>query len=710
MRPQIRGTGRLGSRRSNWQSAIVTLLSYVFNVERSIIFDRFAAERAKTRARIAVGVMSSVLIAAVLAAWGIVEQRRAADQKAERHLVEAIGLMERGAHELFPETGLALAHLSRANRLPIANEYLLNQLMQRSWIVPVRKRSATDKDMQAFMAKNAMERIAVPKDFPLVYRLGYGELTAYHRVLAAKDGIGQEAWRVGEKSADGFWGMSGTVSPSGCSLIMLRSPRNGHPQYEIISFNPFTGQRMWGRDVSHPVRFCGFSGDGSRVAVLSPLGAVRILNALTGESEFEPFDAGSDVLDASFADDDNGLLLVGKKDVLECNLVKNMVEFPFRPTGYPIVAHSLSADGKTITLEMSTGGTFGFADTYDCRTFERLRRIDLTNAVVRTVAKAEGAASGEGRFRAKVAGREMRNSVRIFDMLSRAASGRLLQFPSEVKNISFMQLGGKEYLLVLGGATMSATIKNTAFYAVVEPGTGRIVRLRQGLPNQLDTVLPLGGNSMLFSGQNSDECRIAVLPCSPDGIDRLGLSAICRLLGGMELDDMDMPVAGIVTLDEITAPGVLARFIEFCRRSAEERTISFVSDMPFRQLLNEETGGDGRKSMNIDREMRDVVLSVVPGHPLAWEDGWIGDLRRIYHANYAYAHKDLTPHRVVMALAGMGAAEWRDALADDPQVRYYADMITKHMLKRHPSDVLIKESRTSYENIFSDETQESKQE
>ncbi len=695
MRPQMRGTGRLGSRRSNWQSAIVTLLSYVFNVERSIIFDRFAAERAKTRARIAVGVMSGVLLAAVLAAWGIVEQRRAADQKAERHLVEAIGLMERGAHELFPETGLALAHLSRANRLPLANEYLLNQLMQRSWIVPVRKRPATDKDMQTFMAKNTMERIAAPKEFPLVYRLGNGELTAYHRVIAAEDGTGQEAWRVGEKSADGFWGMSGTVSPSGRSLIVLRLPRNGHPQYEIVSFNPFTGQRMWGRDVSHPVRFCGFSGDGNRVAVLSPLGAVRILNALTGEPEFEPFDAGSDVLDASFANDDNGLVLVGKKNVLECNLVKNMVEFPFRPTGYPIVAHSLSADGKTVTLEMNTGGTFGFADTYDLRTFKRLRRVDLTNVVAKASAnaKSEEATSGDGRFRAKVAESGMRNAVRLSDTFPRGKSrSRLLQFPSEVKNISFMQFGEKECLLVLGGAVLSATINDAAFYAMVDTETGRLVRLRQGLSGQLDMSFRLEEDLLLLAGQSNTEFLLTFLPALDEHVGQ-GAGAVCRLLGGLELDDADMPIARIATLDEVTAQGVFERFCDFCRQDAASRTISFVSDAPFQRFLEM---GEG------DRKWCETVLSVVPGHPAAWADGWIGDLRSIYCANYAYAHKNLTPHRVDMALAGMGAAEWRDALADDPQVRYYADMITKYMLKRHPSNAQVKEIRTSYENIFDD--------
>lgn len=691
MRPQMQLTGKKGGRRSNWQSAIVTLLSYVFNVERSIIFDRFAAERAKTRARIAVGVMSGVLLAAVLAAWGIVEQRRAADREAERHLVEAIGLMERGKHELFSETGLALAHLSRANRLPLANEYLINQMMQRSWIVPVRKRQVTSNDMQAFMAKNTTERIVCPKDFPFAYGLGNGELTACHRESAAKGGIGQEAWRVGEKSADGFWGMSGTVSPSGRSLIVLRLPRNGHPQYEIVSFNPFTGQRMWGRDVPHPVRFCGFSGDGNRLAVLSPLGAVRILNALTGESEFEPFDAGPDTLDVSFANDDNGLVLVGKKSVLECNLVKNMVEFPFKPTGYPIVSHALSDDGKTITLEMNTGGTFGFADTYDCRTFKRLRRVDLTNAVVRTIAKAEAASSGSGRFRAHVAdSRMMRNAVRLFDRRSSSATGRLLQFSNEVKSLSFVKLGEKEFLLVLGSAYLSVTIKNTAFYAVVDPETGRTVRLRQSLPNQLDTAFPLGGGAMLMFGQNNDECRLAVLPVLAEKSGSAALESVCGLLGGIRLDDSDMPIAEISTLDNVEVPGTWGRFIDYARTAATNRMVSFVSEIPFRLLL----AGEFEK----DNEWRDMVLSVVPGHPLAWEDGWIGDLRRIYRENYAYAHKELSPYKVDMALARMGAVEWRDALADDPQVRYYADMITKYMLKRHPADERVKEARAFFDN------------
>lgn len=701
MRPQTLPSGKSGGKKANWQSAIVTLLSYVFNVERSIIFDRFAAERAKTRARIAIGLMAGGLIAAVLAAWGIVEQRRAADREAERHLVEAIGLMNQDSHGVFPDTGLALAHLSRASRLPLANEYLVNQLMQRSWIVPARKRPVADKDIQAVMAKNTMERIVCPDDFPFVYSLGNGELTACHREATAKNGIRQEAWRVGEKSADGFWGMSGMVSPLGRTLLVLRLPRNGHPQYEIVAFNPFTGQRMWGRDVPHPVHFCGFSGDGNRVALRSSLGVVRILNALTGEAEFEPFNAGSDVLDVSFTNDDSGLVIVCKKHVIECSFVKSMVEFPFRPTGYPIVAQTLSADGKSITLEMNTGGTFGFADTYDCRTFERLGRVDLTNVVVRTAAKAKESTSGDGRFRANVAdGRLMKNAVRLFDSRSSSAMGRLLQFPNEVKNLSFIKLGRKEYLLVLGGAYLSVTIKDTAFYAVVDPETGRTVRLRQGLPNQLDTAFPLGGGAMMMFGQNNNECRLAILPCAVDHFEQRDVEAVCRLLGGIELYGADMPVARIATLDQITASGTLRRFVEFCKCSAERRAISFASEMPFSLVLNEETDDDGKKSVNLDSEMRNEVLSVIPGHPLAWEDGWIGDLQRIYRENYAYAHKELSPYKVDMTLAGMGTVEWRDALAEDPQVCYYADRITKYMVKRHPREELVKKARATSEDMF----------
>ena len=218
------------------------------------------------------------------------------------------------------------------------------------------------------MAKMTAERIKCPKDFPLVYHLGDGLLTAYARDASSKDGRGREIWHVGENSADGFWVADGAVSPVGRTLVAQRMPRNGHPGFELVAFNPFTGQRMWSRDIPHQASLCGFSHDGNRIALLSPLGTVRVLNALTGDSEFEAYDAGTDALDVSFADDDNGLMIVCKEHVLECNLVKNIGDFPFKPTGYPIVSHALSEDGKSITLEIKTGGTFGFADTYDVRT------------------------------------------------------------------------------------------------------------------------------------------------------------------------------------------------------------------------------------------------------------------------------------------------------------------------------------------------------
>ncbi|MBQ3096576.1 MAG: TIR domain-containing protein [Kiritimatiellae bacterium] len=691
MRQQIQQTRKLGGRRSNWQSAIVTLLSYVFNVERSIIFDRFAAERAKTRAKVAIGVMAGVLIAAVLAAWGIVEQRRAADQKAERHLVEAIGIMERGAHEVFPETGLALAHLSRASRLPLANEYLMNQLMQRSWIVPVRKRPVTEKDMQSLIAKKTMERIIAPKDFPFVYRLGNGVLTAYHRIAAAKDGIGQEAWHVGEDSGDGFWGTDGIVSPIGQTLVVQRMPRDGHPNFELVAFNPFTGERMWSRDLACQAWLRDFSRDGNRLALLSPLGTVRVLNALTGESEFEAYDAGADAIDVSFNDDGNGLLIGCRGYVLECNLVKNMVEFPFKPTGYPIVAHSLSDDGKSITLEMNTGGTFGFADTYDCRTFERLARVDLTNAVVRTVPKAKETASSSGRFHVKVADKMAPNVVTLNDEHSKSSAGRRLRFPNEVKHLSFMRLGEKEYLLVLGGAGL-ATIKNTAFYAVVEPGTGRTICLRQGLPNQLDTVFPLGNNTMLISGINNNECRFAVLPLLEGMSAHAGFEEICHLLSGMELDEMDMPSSSVATLNDISTDGIWRRFVDYVGKDAVDRAISFISDMPFRRILD----GDSQK----DDDWRRTVLSAIPMQPMAWEDGWIGDLRRIVQANYAYRHPGLSRTKVEMHFARLDRDEREEALQSDPQARYYADKVTKLMLDCHPDTELPKKARAVFDNLF----------
>lgn len=694
MRPQATQATKRGGKRDCWQSAIVTLLSYVFNVERSVIFDRFAAERAKMRARIAVGAMAGLLAAGLLTAWGVVEKRHAADKEAERHLVEAIATMERGAHEVFPETGLALAHLACAGRLWSAREYLLNQLVQRSWIVPARKRGVADADRAAGMAKQTMDRIRCPKDFPLTYRLGKGLLSAYARTAASKDGRGQEVWHIGENSADGFWAADGIVSADGRTLVVQRMPRNGHPDFELVAFNPFTGRQLWSRNIPCQTKLCGFCHDGNRFVVLSPLGTVRVLNALTGESEFEAYDAGADALDVSFADNDNGLVIVCKGYALECNFVKNIGEFAFKPTNYPIVSHELSKDGKAITLEMSTGGGFGFADTYDVRTFERLARVDLTNAVVRTVPKAKAATSRDGRYHVKVADRMTPNAVRLSGCHGKSSAGRLLHFPSEVMNLSFVRFGAKEYLLVLGAARLSATIKNTAFYAIIEPDTGRTILMRQGLPNQIDTAFPLGDNTLLLSGINNPECRLAVLPFMSHPTGACGFEAICRLLGGQSLDENDMQFVFSTTIAETKADGIWARFVDFAGRDASERTISFVSDMPFQRILD----GDSEK----DEEWRQTVLSVLPDHPMAWADGWIGDLRRLYRENYAYAHKDLSPHRVEMALARLGAEEWREALADDAQVHYYAEMITRHMLERHPSDERIKEIRTRYSSIFDD--------
>ncbi len=691
MRPQPGGGG---GKRGNWQSAIVTLLSYVFNVERSIIFDRFAAERAKTRARIAVGVMSGVLLAAVMSAWGIVEQRRAADQKAERHLVEAIRHLERPKEDgTFLDTGLGLAHLAQAARLPAAHDYLLNQLMQRSWIVPVKERAETPGEQGAFLA-NAVDisaRISCPADFPLAYRIGEGVLSAHERVAASKDGLGKEVWHIGERTADGFWSIDGKVSPTGRSLVMVQSPGIGRPHVDIVAFNPFTGQRLWSRRTEPNVRLCAFSGDGNRLALLSPLGSVSILDAMTGEYEFETYEAGECAADISFAPDDNGILIrTVRGRVVECRLVKNLVEFSFRPTGYPIVAHALSQDGRRITFSMSTGGRFGVADTYDTRTFERLSRVDLTNAVARPVPRdATDAKSMTGRFRATSA-KNAPNSVTISDNASKSGSGRLMKFPNRVKRLLFAEAGGQEYLLVLGGS-MVASAGNAEFYAIVEPETGRIVRMRTGLPEQLDTAFVLGGD-IVFSGVTSAECRLTVLPASRAQSDKIGFEAICSLLSGMVLDDAGVPSHKMLVAGDVEASGIWRRFMDFVESEAGERKISFVSEIPFSRLF------DNTSDMNV--EWRKSILSVIPGELTATECGWWGDLQRIAQKNYAYRHPDLSRTQVEMHFARLDRDEKDEALQNDPQVRYYADKITKLMLDRHPDAEPAKNLRRTFDNLF----------
>ena len=702
--PDMRSRMGTGKSRKNWHSAMVTLLSYVFNVERSIIFDRFAAERAKTRARIVVGVALGALIATALVTWGIVERKLAADQKAERHLVEAIRHLEQ-ANEggLFTDTGLGLAYLAQAARLPAAHDYLLNQLMQRSWIVPIKMRTANEKERSAFLAKKLDElmgfslssssrRITAPSDFPLVFEVGEGVLTASERTLASKDGRGKEIWRIGEQSAYGFSSLGGKVSPTGRVLVMHHLPSIGHPGHDLVAFNPFTGQRIWSRKSEPNVNICSFSADGNRMALLSTQGRISVLNALTGEREFETYDAGMDAMAVSFADDDNGIqIMMQKNKILECRFVKNLVEFAFKPTGYPIVAHSLSPDGSCITLSMNTGGTCGFADTYDCRTFERLERVDLTNVVARVLQRdAKDVKSCSGRFHA-VSSREAPTSVKLFDSKSKSVEGRIVRFPDYVNRLSFVELDGQELLMVLGGP-MNGSIKNAAFYAIVVPETGRIIRMRTGLPESLGVVFAVGSNAIILSGASGTECRLTVLPSSSVRIDHEGFKAICNLLSGMVIDELDVPLHHVAATEQLDVAGALGRFVRFAECRAEDRTVSFVSDIPFRRILD--------NAPKKDDEWRKDVLSVIPGELTALEDGLKGELMRITSENYAYRHPELSRTQVEMHFVRLDLDERTEAMQNDSQARYYADKITKYLLNRHPDAELSKKSRALFDNIF----------
>lgn len=350
MRPESgQPTGFFGRKRS-WHAAIVTLLSYVFDVERSIIFDRFTAERARTRFRIGVAAAGALLVCGLIALWGVFEHSRRQDTAAMKNLVEAMHGFDSSADgEVFRASDQALASLSDAGRLPMAREYLYGQLFQRSWIVPIQVDTNTARYAASFQRAPVAKQVAfvVPEKFPLAFKLeelnalDASSFSSISRLSATEVSSKKVLW-----SQKVFGLVKGEVDPTGVTLMLRRWDSTP----ALLAIDPFTGRERWRRTMGSPLRDMAFSADGRRLAVLSPEGLVTILNVLDGSIPFVTYCAGPDASALAFSRDGNQLLMRKRGGVLVCNLLQNATELPVRPLGASLMALDVAADNSLVAI------------------------------------------------------------------------------------------------------------------------------------------------------------------------------------------------------------------------------------------------------------------------------------------------------------------------------------------------------------------------
>lgn len=383
-------------RRRQWSSAVVTLLSYVFQVERSIIYDRFAAERARLRQKIWGSIALVLVIIAALTAWFLVERSRAwaeternralaetersrkLDMEAWKYYSDAMNLLEKeDVPGQVPQTDLALARLSKADHLPLARNFLLNLLLQRSWLIPV---EITDKPGTfpplPVLSADPFEwtvPMDVPADFPLKYEYRNSTLTARD----AK--TGESRWSVPQLPGVMRLG----VAPNGLALIA----ETAAPAPALAAFDPFSGRRLWSSPSGGIPRVRCFSRDGRRFAFLTPTPTPRlqVIDAATGEREFEPVTPGGDIISLEFSDDDGSLLAGTPKNTLRYALVRHLPELPLGIDGLPVTTHAGSPWGRYFALALNNGSS-GLLDIFDGRTLARISRREMNGESIPALA------------------------------------------------------------------------------------------------------------------------------------------------------------------------------------------------------------------------------------------------------------------------------------------------------------------------------------
>lgn len=432
-------------RRRQWFSAVVTLLSYVFRVERSIIYDRFAAEKARLRQKIWGAVALALVIIAGLTAWFLVERSRAwaeternralaetersrkLDMEAWKYYSDAMNLLEKeGIPGQVPQNDLALAHLGRAGRLPQARNFLLNLLLQRSWLVPVEiiDKPGTFPPLPVLSADPFEWTVPmdVPADFPLKYEYRNSTLTARD----AK--TGESRWSIPQLPGVMRLG----VAPNGLTLIAEIVA----PAPALAAFNPFSGRRLWSCPSGGiPLVRC-FSRDGRRFAFLTPTPTPRlqVIDAATGKREFEPVNPGVNVISLEFSADDDSLLAGTPKNTLRYLLVRHLPELPLNIDGWPITAYADSLGRQYFALALNNGSS-GLLDVFHSGTLARISRREMNGESIPALAF-----SPDERFLAAVTMKDDKTSfLNVFE-LSNAEVKPLhrISLPFAARTVAFL--------------------------------------------------------------------------------------------------------------------------------------------------------------------------------------------------------------------------------------------------------------------------------
>ena len=654
--------GRLAGRKSKRlarEAAVITLLSYVFKVERNILLDRFALERAKARARIAATGGIALAIATALGVWAWAEEHRAQQANAFRTLVEAQTALDAagsfGDGEAFNGAPEALRLFSSIKTpLPEACEWLENKLLERSWILPVERHKMGDEEAALFPevqqdGEDSRPVVSVPNGYPLAFATG-----DYHRLRARFVGSTNRLWQSKES-----FPFNGTARIDATGRLLLGFSLAHEPA--LIALDPLTGRELWRARTDGMLLDWTASDDCRLVALLRMGGDVAILDADNGRRLFETFRAGSDATAIAFSPDGASLLVREGHDdctVLDCALVRNIADWRICP------------DAETPGDEDPK-------------------------------AQSSGHAVKHGAFSATIDHRTGGRSVLV--ETEKGFSGSFAM-PEQVQALLFAPKGGKVRLVVAGGSdtVTSDAMEGRAFYAIIDPEERLLLRLRTGLGlNRFDHVEKMDGERILLSGVGAGGSLVVFLPEQDKDriLDFAGAKAVAGVLAGASRDGFPAGTAAELE-NRLATGGAWRRFIDEARTNPSERHVSYLSPVRNSDAIGPDIPSLFSPTASYSPEQAKLALIVRPDDPEAKFALLLHESREIadYHRQVREMLGDDSESKSLKR-HGIQTADRTRFVAKDPIARFYARTLARQIIGRHPKSLAAEEASAFLEEL-----------
>lgn len=654
----VRLAGRKSKRLAR-EAAVITLLSYVFKVERNILLDRFALERAKARARKAATVVIALAIAAALGVWAWAEKHRAQQANAFRTLVEAQTTLDAvgsfGDGQAFNGAPDALRLFSSTKTpLPEAGEWLENKLLERSWILPIERRKMVDDDAALFPGvpqalDGSMPVVIVPDGYPLAFATG-----DHHRLRACFAGSTNRLWQSKES-----FPFNGTARIDATGRLLLGFSLA--PEPALIALDPLTGSELWRTRTGGVLRDWTTSADCRLVALLRMGGDVAILDADNGRRLFETFRAGSDATAIAFSPDGASLLVREGHDdctVLDCALVRNIADWRLCPNAETPVSEDPKAQSSGHAVNCGA-----FSATIDHRTGGRSVLVDT--------------------------GKGLSSSFAM---------------PEQVQVLHFAHVGGKARLVVAGGSdsVTSDEMEGRAFYAIIDPEERLLLRLRTGLGlNRFDHAEAIDAERILLSGAGAGGTLVVFLPEQDKDriLDFAGAKAVAGVLAGASRDGF--PAGTAAELEKSLATGgAWRRFIDEARTNPSVRHVSYLSSVRNSDAIGPDIPSLFSPNASYSPEQAKLALFVRPDDPEA-------QMAMLLHESCEISHY----HRIVremqdddkesksLKLHGIQTADKTKFVASDPIASFYAKTLARQIVDRHPETAAAEEASAFLEEL-----------